>query len=414
MIPIKSTLTIEGRTLTVLPALIDPHVHFRVPGGEYKEDWISASRAAINGGVTTVCEMPNNTPPCTSYERLMAKKALIDAQLKESGIPLHYHLYFGADKSGLSEISAVASQVCGLKIFMGCSTGGLVIDTDDALEEAFQEAKKAKMLVAVHAEDEATLAKKREAFKNSSNPADHMLMRPREAAVIATSKAIAMAEKYGVRLYVLHISTKEELELIRAAKKRGIPVFAETTTHHLFLSEKDYQTLGTRVQMNPPIRTLEDQAALWQAIQDGTIDTIGTDHAPHTLEEKMRPFGQAPSGIPGVETLLPLLLDAVSRGKLTLDRLISLTRTNSEKLFHLPTNSDLVLVDLEREERVEEGKLYSKCGWSPYAGWKLKGWPLYTVLNGQVFATSRGAAEGQRQVEAYLRAHRVNNVGESR
>src|ERR1700722_1607809 len=301
------TLTIAGQELTVLPALIDPHVHFRVPGLEHKEDWKTAARAAVRGGVTTVFEMPNNIPPCTTYERLIAKKQLIDAQLKAVDIPLRYGLYFGADQDLLDQIPLAAHASIALKIFMGCSTGGLVIDTDQALDDAFRLAKEAKLLVAVHAEDEATLKEAKSRFHGSLDPAAHSKNRPRIAAYRATEKALNLCAKYSTPLYILHISTREELQLVKEAKKNQLPVYAEVTTHHLFLNESDYITFVTFVQMNPPLRTQDDQEALWEGINDGTVDTIGTDHAPHTVEEKKLPFGQAPSGIPGIETLLPLM-----------------------------------------------------------------------------------------------------------
>lgn len=392
--------------LISLPALIDPHVHFRVPGGEHKEDWETGAKAALFGGVTTVCDMPNNTPPCTTIEALEAKKRLIDAQLKRADVPLRYGLYFGADRDHLDQISLAKGKAVALKIFMGCSTGGLVIDSDADLENAFRLAKEADLLVAVHAEDESILTQKKKEFSLHSSgcwditdPALHSKIRPREAAICATAKAIHLAKATGARLYILHIGTQEEVALVRIAKREGLPVFAETTTHHLFLSEEDYEAFGTFVQMNPPLRSKSDQAALWEGISDGTIDTIGTDHAPHTREEKELPFGQAPSGIPGVETLLPLMLDAVNQGKLSLERLIELTHTNPQKIFNLPPHDDCVLVDMEKEMRVTDEMMHSKCGWTPYRGRLLKGWPEYVILDGRAYSVNR-----QKVVERFERA----------
>lgn len=380
---------IDGSGLLMLPALIDPHVHFRTPGGEHKEDWKTASMAAVRAGVTTVLDMPNNDPACTTYDNLQKKKKLIDAQLESIGIPLRYGLYFGADKNHFDEIKKAAFESCALKIFMGCSTGGLVIDDDESLDLAFRAAAEAGILVAVHAEDETILKEERRKFPQPGHARNHSLMRPKKAAIKATEKAINLAAKYKTPLYILHMSTKEELDLVRQAKKDGLRVYAEATTHHLFFTTSDYETLGTLVQMNPPIREKEDQEALWEALNDHTIDTIGTDHAPHTLAEKMLPFGQAPSGIPGIETLAPLLLDAVNRGKITLKRFVELTRTNAEKIFSLPSNDDIVLVDLNKEQVVEEKRLASKCGWTPYRGKKLRGWPAYTSLRGRIYAADR-------------------------
>lgn len=376
---------IDGSHLTLLPALIDPHVHFRTPGGEHKEDWKSGALAAVRSGVTTVLDMPNNTPPCTTLERLHEKKRLIDAQLKAVDIPLRYGLYFGADKEHLDQIPLAKPECVALKIFMGCSTGGLVIESDADLETAFRLATEAKMLVAVHAEDESILVERKKAYAGATDPAVHSLMRPKEAAIRATEKAINLAAKYGTSLYILHLSTKEELELVRQAKKNGITVFAEATTHHLFFTVEDYAEWKTFVQMNPPIRTKEDQEALWEGIREGTIDTLGTDHAPHTLQEKQLAFGKAPSGIPGIETLLPLMLDAVNQKKLTLERLVELTRTNIEKIFSLPSNSDVVCVDRQLQKTVDAKELKSKCGWTPYHGRVLTGWPIYTACQGRLY-----------------------------
>ena len=202
-------------------------------------------------------------------------------------------------------------------------------------------------IVAVHCEDEAVMQQKTISCPGElADVRNHPRIRDREAAIVALQNAIAMGKKYGTKLYILHASTKEEVELIRQAKRDGLNIALETTPHHLFLNETAFATLGTKAQMNPPLRTREDQTALWAGINDGTIDTIGTDHAPHTLEEKAKPYGQAPSGVPGIETILPLFLTAVRDGKLTLDQLTRVTRINAEKFFGLKRNDDVVLVDM--------------------------------------------------------------------
>ncbi len=384
-LPSDETLEIDGSHLLALPALIDPHVHFRVPGGEAKEDWMTGASAAIRGGVTQVLDMPNTNPPSTTLERFLEKKLLINSQLETIGIPLRYGLYFGADKEHLEEIGKAAHEMIAIKVFMGCSTGGLVIDDDQTLDAVFQRAKAHNLLVAVHAEDEMILRENKKKYPFETDPAIHSKIRSRLAAITATKKAIALSAKYQTPLYVLHMSTKEEIALVREAKKCGVPVFAECCSHHLFLNEEAYAVWGTLVQMNPPLRTKEDQEALFEGIYDGTIDTIGTDHAPHLLSEKRRPYGEAPSGIPGIETLLPLLLNAVSQKKLTIEKLISLTRTNIEKIFGLPQNNDLVIVDLQLEKEVQNKELKTKCGWSPFAGQRLLGWPIFTILKGKVY-----------------------------
>jgi dihydroorotase len=380
-IPSDDSLEIDAQGLTLFPGLIDPHVHFRT-GLEHKEDWEHAARAALCGGVTTVFDMPNTIPPTITKEFLEEKKKKIDLQLAKIGIPLRYHLYLGADKAHFHEIERSKRAMIALKVFMGSTTGNLVIDDQRSLEEAFRLAALHDCIVAVHAEDEALIHQRTQLFHGFLSVHVHSQIRSREVAYLATEKAIRLSEQFGTKLYLLHIGTKEEVVLIREAKKKGLPVFAETTPHHLFLSEEDYDRLGTLVQVNPPLRTDEDQKALWQAIQQGVIDAIGSDHAPHTLEEKNQPYGAAPSGIPGVETTLPLLLNS---GQLTLEKIVTLMKSNIEKIFELSVNEDVVLVDINRVKTLENAQLKTKCGWSPYAGRTLKGWPVMTILKGKVF-----------------------------
>lgn len=384
-IPAPSSQTIDGKGLTLLPALIDPHVHFRVPGAEHKENWVSGAQAAVRGGVTTVIDMPNNNPNCTTFDCLLDKHRLIQQQIQEAGIPLRYYLYFGADRRHLKEIPKAKGHAIGIKVFMGSSTGNLLIDDKNALEEIFKIAADHDLLVSVHAEDEETIRQKKAQLGQGQDPSLHSKIRCRTAASIAVGNAIALADKYRVRLCILHVSTKEEMELIRQAKAQGLSVYAEAAPHHLFLSSAAYAKWGGRVQVNPPLRETDDQAALWQGINDGTVDFIGSDHAPHTLEEKGRPYGQCPSGIPSIELLLPLLLNAVSEGKLHLPALVKLTRTNIEKIFRLPPHDDIVLVQLDRKCEVRDDQLKTKCQWSPYAGQSLTGWPIYTIIKGNVF-----------------------------
>jgi len=380
----QQTIDAQGK-LTLIPALIDPHVHFRVPGADHKEDWKTGARAAIAGGVTTVFDMPNNTPPCFNKENLLAKKRLIDQQLAEVKIPLRYHLYFGADKNNLNEIGKVKNEIIGIKVFMGSSTGNLLMDDDAALERAFQLGAQENLIVAVHAEDEVIIQKNKQKFAGQLDPAIHSKIRDRKAAIKATKKALELAEKYSAQVFILHVSTKEEIDLIRDAKRNAILAYCEVSPNHLFLNEKDYAKWGNRVQVNPPLRTEKDQEALWEAIHDRTVDMIGSDHAPHTIAEKNKHYGESPSGIPGVETTLPLLLNAYHEKKITIERIIELTRENIETIFRLDPISDVVLVDLESVKTIEDKFLQTKCGWSPYAGRKLKGWPVYTILQGEIF-----------------------------
>jgi len=375
---------IEGKELLLLPALIDPHVHFRVPGGEAKEDWATASSAAIAGGVTTVFDMPNNHPSCITLKRLEEKKRLIEGQLK---IPLRYGLYLGADQNHLEEIEKAKDQIVGVKIYMGSSTGDLLMKDPEAIERAFRIAGENGVLVAVHAEDEELIEERTRACKADLHLEAklHSKIRNAEVAKRALAFALRLAKKYEVRLYVAHVSTQEELDLIRQAKMEGLKVYAEATPHHLFLDTGAYERLGTRALVNPPLR--ESTAPLWEAIRDGTIDTIGTDHAPHLLEEKLRSYGSAPSGFPSIELYLALLLNAYYEKKISLERIVSLTHTRPREIFRWEEAEDVVLVDLHRVRTVDNAHLKTKAKWSPYEGMQLKGWPRYTILRGKVYDT---------------------------
>lgn len=375
-------IDIDAKGLTLFPGLIDPHVHFRTPGMEYKEDWRTAAKAAIAGGYTTVFDMPNTIPPTITENLLSEKKQLIDSQLKEINIPLRYELFFGADKNHLNEIPKIANSAIGIKVFMGCSTGNLVIDDDESLHAVFELAAKNNLLVAVHAEDEQRIKQRK---KPAANYAEHSEIRDVETAVIAVEKALSLNEKYGTKLYVLHASSKDEIELIRRAKAKGRNVYAETTPHHLFLDTESYTQLKGRAVVNPPLRTIENRHAVMQAILDGTIDTIGSDHAPHTPAEKDLAYGQCPSGMPGIETTLALLLEAYHSGILSLHKILELTVLNPRKIFNLTPNHDVILVDLHEQKIVTENTLHTKCKWSAFAGKVLRGWPVYTILRGSCF-----------------------------
>lgn len=377
---------IDATGLTALPAVIDPHVHFRTPGMEYKEDWRTASKAAIRGGCTTVFDMPNTNPPTITANLLQEKKRLIDQQLQESGIPLRYELFFGADKNHFAEIPAVKNQVIGIKVFMGCSTGNLVIDDDESLHAVFALAAKENMLVAVHAEDECLIKKNSANYRGIRDYSAHSKIRNIEVATVAVEKAIALTRQYGTKLYILHVSSAEEIALIKAAKKEHLPVFAETTPHHLFFDDGAYLTHEGKAVVNPPLRASLHKSSLFAAICDQTIDTIGSDHAPHTLDEKLKPYGQCPSGMPGIEFILPLLLNARAQGLLGLNEIVALTSKRAREIFQLPAFDDWVIVDLDKTATVSHTE--SKCGWTPYQGLSLKGWPVYTILKGHCYPIS--------------------------
>ncbi len=373
--------TIQADGLTVLPAVIDPHVHFRTPGLEYKEDWRTGARAAVRGGCTMVFDMPNTKPPTFTADLLDEKKALIDQQLNEAGIPLRYQLFFGADKQHLNEIPGVKDAVVGIKVFMGCSTGNLVIDDDESLHAVFSIAARENMLVAVHAEDEHMIRERKASYHGEMNYHAHSHLRNVEVATTAVAKAVELTRRYGTRLYILHVSSAEEIDIIRTAKKDGLPVFAETTPHHLFFDTSAYDVLGGKAVVNPPLRDKKNREVLFSAIHEKIIDTIGSDHAPHTVEEKSKAYGECPSGMPGIEFMLPLLLNAYNEKKISLDEVVSLTSARARDIFHIPEHEDVVLVDLEKTITIT--RTVSKCGWSPYMGLTLRGWPVYTIIRGQ-------------------------------
>ncbi len=366
--------------LITIPALIDPHVHFRTPGGEHKEDWVSGTRAALSGGVSMVFDMPNTNPATTSLELVLEKKRLITESLKNSNQSIRYGIYLGATNTNVREINIAKPEIIGVKLFMGASTGNLQMTDENAQAEFFQECARLDLPLAIHAEDEATLQKAKADFVGVPTVSDHGKLRPREAAIIALERAIQFAEKYKTKVYSLHTSTKEEVELIRSAKKLGITIFAEVTPHHIFLNETDLEYLGNLGKMNPPLRTTVDQASLWDGIHDGAIDTIGTDHAPHTHAEKSAPYTEAPSGVPGVETYLALLLNAHTNGKISLNEITKLTRINIQKIFNLTDNNDTVTVDLDLIRTIKNQDIISKCQWSPFADQTLTGWPIKTNL----------------------------------
>lgn len=376
---------IDATGLTLLPGLIDPHVHFRTPGQEYKEDWRTASLASVCGGYTTVFDMPNNKPACITKERLADKKAIIDAQLDDAGVPLNYGLYIGADKLHFDEIERVKDHVVGIKVFMGSSTGDLLMDDDGSLDAIFKLGAEHNLLVAVHAEDECMIQERTEVFKGEDDFATHSKIRSPEVAAKAVEKAISLSEKYGTKLHILHTSTKFELDLIAKAKAKGMPVFSEVCPHHLFLNESAYAALKGRAQMNPPLRSEDHRQCLFDAIHDGTIDTIGSDHAPHTIQEKDSAYRTAPSGVPGIETSLALLLNAYNDKLLSLKEIQSLTSERAMQMFNLEKRNDWVLVDLNLKRTVRGNTLKTKCAWSPYENMRLVGWPVYTILNGRVF-----------------------------
>ncbi len=364
-----------ARIITI-PALIDPHVHFRTPGAEHKENWLTGAMAAFAGGVTTVFDMPNNSPSIIDKKTLLAKKETINEQISQSGFPLRYYLYLGATDDNFTEFKKCSDEIIGVKLFMGASTGSLLVSDLDCQKRIFAECARLGLVLAIHAEDENTILANKRNWTGDLNIQSHSQIRNYQVATNAIEKAIKLTREFGTKLYITHVSTVQELELIRTAKKTGLPVYCETTPHHLFLNTDDYGHLGTLGQMNPPLRAVEDNLALWEAINDGIIDTIGTDHAPHTLMEKKQPYGQAPSGVPGIETCLPLLINAYLEGKISLEKIIALTHTNIQDIFEIPAIDDTIQIDLDQTRIIKNENLKTKCQWSPFVGRELTGWPI--------------------------------------
>jgi dihydroorotase len=383
--PSEDDQVLDAHGLLLMPALIDPHVHFRTPGYEHKENWETAAKASLCGGYTTVFDMPNTHPATITEERLKEKKALIDAQLAQAGIPLRYHLYFGVDKHHFEEIVKVKDSIIALKIYMGSSTGDLLMNDASSLHAAFALAEAHDLLVCVHAEDERMIEAHQKLYVGHHDFATHSKIRSPAVALSAVKTAIDLSRLYHTRLHILHISTQEEVLCIKKAKEEGLSVTCETTPHHLFLNTTVYPSLQGQAQVNPPLREPFHNQILLDALHEGIIDVIGSDHAPHTLEEKQRPYGIAPSGMPGIETTLPLLLTAYHQKKISLQQIIQWTRYNIETIYQLPPNDDLILVDLHQKKTILNHLLHTRCGWSPFANHTLQGWPIYAVVKGQIY-----------------------------
>ena len=375
-------LVIDAKNKHVLPGVIDPQVHFRDPGLTHKEDLETGSFAAAAGGVTTFFEMPNTKPATTTLEKLKLKYE--DAAQKSI---VNFSFFLGATTDNINEIKKLDDS-CGLKIFMGSSTGDLLVDNDKALEEIFSNCNK---IIAVHAEDEKTLIES-EKYIVGSDFTNHTKARPVLAAVKATQKAIKYALKYKKRLHVLHLSTAEEVEIIRKYKSTGL-ISCETTPQHLLMQAPDiYKNIGSYAQMNPPIRSRRHREELWKGLLDGTISCIATDHAPHTIQEKELPFGQAPSGMPGVETSLTLMLNEVHKNKISLQQVVKLMSENPAKLYKLKNkgflnkgfDADITIVDMNLTKKILNENIKSKCGWTAFNGYETTGWPITTIVNGNI------------------------------
>jgi dihydroorotase len=376
---------INARGLHILPGLIDTQVHFREPGFPLKEDLASGTRAAILGGITTVFEMPNTAPPTLSAIDLNDKLARAKGRAW-----CNYGFYMGADLSNFERLPHLETLpgCVGVKIFLGSSTGHLVLEKQEALETVMRSCRKR---ISFHAEDETRLTERRHIAENSGgNPAAHPEWRDSQTAFIATKRIVELAQKYQRKIHILHVTSKEEMEYLKDFK--GL-VSVETTPQHLTLSAPEcYEKLGTLVQMNPPIRSEEHTKALWQGIENGTVDVLGSDHAPHTLDEKKQTYPKSPSGMTGVQTMLPLMLNHLSEGRISLERIVQLLADQPHRNWGIRHkgvlepgfDADLTFVDLKKTRTIENKWIASKCGWTPFDGMKITGWPVATILNGQV------------------------------
>jgi len=374
---------IDCRGLHILPGVIDTQVHFREPGATQKEDIAHGTRAAAAGGVTAIFEMPNTTPLTTSPEAL-AQKMDIAAQ----SALVDYAFYFGGTGKNAASLPAWENLpgVCGVKIFMGSSTGDLLAATDEEIAAVLGHGRR---VVAVHAEDEAMMIENKATILGDSDDVTlHPVWRSPESCVSATNRLIRLARAARRRVHVLHISTAQEIEIL--AQHRDI-ASVEVLPNHLTLHAPDcYERLGTRAQQNPPIREQHHQDALWQAIREGVVDIIGSDHAPHTGAEKDQRYPQSPSGTPGVQTLVPVMLDHIHHGRLSLERFVELVCYGPQRIHQIAGkgriargyDADFTIVDLKARRTISNAQQKSKAGWTPYDGMTVAGWPMITIVRG--------------------------------
>jgi dihydroorotase len=377
----------DGRYL--MPGFIDDQVHFREPGLTHKGDMATESAAAVAGGITSFMEMPNVKPPTTNRE------ALADKYRRATGrARANFAFYLGATNENIDEIRRLEpSEACGVKVFMGASTGNMLVDTPAVLEQIFADAP---LIVATHCEDSPTIQANERIFRDRYGEdipmSAHPEIRSAEACYKSSSLAVDLARRHGTRLHVLHLTTARELELFDDGPLEKKSITAEVCAHHLFFDESGYEKLGTLIKCNPAIKTRSDREALLGALVDGRIDVIATDHAPHTLEEKKGSYFEAPAGLPYAQQALLTLLEHVADGVLPLELVVEKTSHSVAELFGIADRgyiregywADLVLVDPERETVVTPDSLLSRCGWSPFDGYRFRSTIAATLVNGVV------------------------------
>jgi dihydroorotase len=367
--------------LHILPGVIDTQVHFREPGATHKEDLETGSRAAVLGGVTAVFEMPNTKPLTTSASDIADKVARARNRMH-----CDFAFWVGGTHDNAKDIPELERQpgAAGIKVFMGSSTGSLLVADDDGVAAILS---KTRRRAAFHSEDEYRL-KERERFRIPGDPSSHPIWRDEITALRSTERLLAIAREKRATIHVLHVSTVEEIDLL--AQHKDI-ASVEVTPHHLTMTSDDYARIGTLAQMNPPVRDARHRDGLWRGLEQGVVDVLGSDHAPHTLEEKAKPYPESPSGMTGVQTLVPLLLDHVNAGRLSLMRFVDLTSAGPARLFGIAGkgrvavgyDADLTLVDMKRRETIRNRWIASRCGWTPYDGKEVMGWPAGTFVRGE-------------------------------
>ncbi len=375
--------TIDAKGLTVLPGCIDTQTHFREPGSTDTEDLNSGSRAAVAGGITAVFEMPNTNPPTSSKKEFKRK-----LDLAKNRMYCNYAFYFGATANNSHELADLKNLegCCGIKLFAGSSTGNLLVANEKDIETVFQNSSK---VVAVHSEDEEILNVNKKLIKKG-DVHTHPIWRSEECAISSTRRIVKIAERYNKKAHVLHVTTKQEVDFL--SQHKGNITF-EITPQHLTLYAPDcYDKLGTYAQMNPPIRDRSHYDRLWYAIRNNLNDTIGSDHAPHLKMNKEKEYPNSPSGMPGVQTLLPVMLNHVNDGKLSFKQFINLVCENPVKIFGIKNkgfikkgyDADITVVDMNKDIKIKNINIESKCGWSPFDGFTFKGSPIATIINGKI------------------------------
>lgn len=391
----KSIEVVDAKGQFVLPGLVDTQVHFREPGNEHKENLEAGTKGAALGGVTGVFEMPNTNPLTTTPEALedklkrMQGRAWCNYAFYVGGTPQK-----GVDWHHLEELSGCA----GIKIFMGASTGDLLVEEDEAIEAILS---KVKRRVAVHAEDNYRLNERFHIAKEGAHPKFHEEWRDKISAIRATERLLKIARKTSAKVHVLHITTAEEMEIL--SKNKDIAT-AEVLPQHLTFNSEDYLTLGSRVQMNPPIRDEKNRLKLWKAVDKGVVDVIASDHAPHTLQEKAKTYPESPSGMPGVQTIVPILLNHANEGRITLERIVDCMSGCLARVWGVKNkgriavgyDADFTIVDMEQEHIFDDSEMANVSGWTPYHGRKNKGMPTHTIIAGNIIMKN-GKLEGEKQ-----------------